>query len=283
MPIDQKLSLITIEKLQRQLTKLTRKPAPESVHKFRTYGRRVEAILDELAPKPDRNNKKLLRLLSRLRKKAGRVRDLDVEINSLRNLKVPEYHGHKAQLMRTLAEERGQREKKLAKAFDKKSVQELRRRLKRAATDINIPESLELLALATRQLADLGMSHAPLTEKTLHQYRVAGKRARYPAELASANPDAERMVQELKRMQDEIGDWHDWLKLTQRAEELFGGVQDSALVAALRNVTRAKFRQAVAALAETRAALAGKKPAVQVESVRKLASRPDVAARVAVA
>jgi hypothetical protein len=61
-------------------------------------------------------------------------------------------------------------------------------------------------------------------------------------------------------MQDVIGDWHDSLKLTERAEELFGGVLDSGLVAALRNVTRAKFHQAFEALNNTRVALSGKKP-----------------------
>jgi hypothetical protein len=74
-------------------------------------------------------------------------------------------------------------------------------------------------------------------------------------------------------MQDVIGDWHDWVQLSQRAEKLFGGVQDSPLVAALRNVTRAKFRQAVNTLTETRAALAGKKPAsatpIRREQVRQ--------------
>jgi len=54
-------------------------------------------------------------------------------------------------------------------------------------------------------------------------------------------------------------DWHDWAELAARAEKLFGGVQDSALVAALRNVTRAKFRQAVVALTETRTASTAKK------------------------
>ncbi len=66
-------------------------------------------------------------------------------------------------------------------------------------------------------------------------------------------------MDQLKHMQDVIGDWHDWLKLTQRAEQLFGGVRDSALVAMLRNVTQAKFRQSVDAVAETRASLFGKK------------------------
>jgi CHAD domain-containing protein len=165
-------------------------------------------------------------------------------------------------LLRTLAEERNRREKKLAKTFDPETIGELRKRLKRAAGNAEIPKNTDPLGVAMRQLAQLGRDHAPLTEKTLHQYRIVGKRARYLAELAGKIPEAERFVDQLKRMQDVLGDWHDWLKLTQRAEELFGGVQDSALVAALRNVTGAKFRQGVHVLSETRAALAVKKPAI---------------------
>jgi CHAD domain-containing protein len=269
MPVDQERSRSAFQKLSRQLAKLAIKPAPENVHKFRTYGRRVEAFLDELVADPNRNEKKLLKQLSRLRKRAGRVRDLDVQISSLRNLKIPQEPGRKAQLLRTLAEERVKQEKKLAKTFDDETVRELRRRLKRATSHIEIPESTEPLNLALRQLARLGHEHGAMTEKTLHQYRVVGKRARYLAEMACQDPEAKRLVEQLKRMQDVIGDWHDWLKLTQKAEDLFGGVQDSALVAALSNITRAKFRLAVDALTETRAVLAAKRPMSAAAPIRK--------------
>jgi CHAD domain-containing protein len=269
MPVDQERSRSAFAKLSRQLAKLAIKPAPENVHKFRTYGRRVEALLDELVADPNRNEKKLLKQLSRLRKRAGRVRDLDVQISALRNLKIPQEPGRKAQLLRTLAEERVKQEKKLAKTFDDETVRELRRRLKRATSHIEIPESTEPLNLALRQLARLGHEHGAMTEKTLHQYRVVGKRARYLAEMARKDPEAERLVEQLKRMQDVIGDWHDWLKLTQKAEDLFGGVQDSALVAALSNITRAKFRLAVDALTEIRALLAAKRPVSAAAPIRK--------------
>ena len=258
MPIDLKRSRLAFQKLGRELTKLTKEPAPASVHKFRTNSRRVEALLSEVAPEVNRNDRKLLKLLSRLRKKAGRVRDLDVEIASLRSLKVPEGNGHKTQFVEELAQERAKREQKLAKAFDPETAAELRKRLKRAAREIDIPRNTEPLTLTLSKLAKLGRDHVPLTEKTLHQYRIIGKRARYIAELADHDAEAKRIVDQLKHMQDVIGDWHDWLKLTQRAEALFGGVRDSALVAMLRNVTQAKFRQSVAAVAETRAALSGK-------------------------
>jgi CHAD domain-containing protein len=260
MPVDQQPSRVTFRKLSRQLTKLATKPAPENVHKFRTYSRRVEAVLAELVPKLSRNDKKLLKQLGRLRKKAGRVRDLDVQIAALRSLKIPQEPARKSQLMRILSEERAKREEKLPEVFDREAVSTLRKRLKRASSEMTIPEGADLLALGLRQVLQLGRDHAALSEKTLHQYRIAGKRARYIAELAGKDPHAEQVVAQLKRMQDVIGSWHDWLKLNQRAQELFGGVHDSPLVAALQNVTRAKFREAVAALVETRAAFAEKGP-----------------------
>jgi len=233
---------------------------PENVHGFRTSSRRVEALLGELVPDPGRNEQKLLKLLARLRKKAGRVRDLDVQVAALRTLRIPQEPARKSQLMRTLLEERSRREKKLVRAFDKDTVREARKRLKRAAGDLNIPKDSDPLAIALQQLAQLGSDHAPLTEETLHRYRIEGKRVRYLAELAGKNATAQRVIEQLKRMQDLIGDWHDWLRLAQRAEEVLGGAQDSALVAALQNVTRATFRHAVGALSETRAALSGKRP-----------------------
>jgi CHAD domain-containing protein len=250
---------MAFQKLGREVTKLTGKPAPESVHKFRTNSRRVEAVLSEVVPEPNRNDKKLLKLLSRLRKKAGRVRDLDVEIASLRSLKIPAGNGHKSQFIDALVQERAKREQKLAKTFDHQTAAKVRKRLKRATDDIDIPRNAEPLTQTLSKLAKLSPDHAPLTEKTLHQYRIIGKRARYIAELADEDPGAKRVVDQLKHMQDVIGDWHDWLKLTQRAEKLFGGVRDSALVAMLRNVTQSKFRESVDAVAETRASLFAQK------------------------
>jgi len=257
MPIDAKRSRRTFRNLSRELMGLEKKFAPENVHKFRTNSRRVEALLLELVDKPDRNQEKLLKLLARLRKKAGRVRDLDVQVSCLRNLKIPQANGHKAHLLETLVQERGKREKKLAKAFDHATAAEVRKRLKRVSSKIHIPGNAEPLALTVKRLAQLGRGQEPVTEKTLHQYRIVGKRARYIAELAVDGPETARLIKDLKKMQDVVGDWHDWLKLTQRAEALLGDSQDSALVAMLRNVTQAKFRQSLDAVAELRTALAG--------------------------
>ncbi len=272
----------SFRKLARQMSKLADKLAPENVHKFRTSSRRVEVLVADLAESRKGNDKKLLKLLERLRKKAGRVRDLDVQSAALRSLKIAQDPRRKAQLMRTLAEERDKQEKKLAKSLDKQTVAEVRRRLKRTAASLEIPKNADPLRLARQQLNRLEIDQGAVTERTLHQFRIAGKRARYVAELAGKDPEAARLIALLNHMQDVIGDWHDWVQLADKAEELFGGVQDSALVAALRNITRAKFRQAVNTLTETRAALAGKKT-VSVMTAGREPSRQGPTATSAVA
>lgn len=250
--MDKKRSRLPLEKLDRELAKLGRKPAAEDVHKFRTNSRRVEALLSEVVLRHHGNESKLLKRLARLRQKAGRLRDLDVEIAALRALRVPQANGHKSQVMGALFKERAKREKKLVKAANQATIDAIRKRLRRCAKDLDIPTNRELLALTRRKLKELSQNSAPLTEKMLHQYRIIGKRARYIAEFACDDPDAKHVVDQLKHMQDVIGDWHDWLKLTERAEKILGDARDSALVAMLRNVTQAKFRQSLEAVREIR-------------------------------
>ena len=283
MLLDQEHTRPIFRKLNRQLSKLASKPSTDNVHKFRTSSRRVEVLVADLAEKRTRNDKKLLKLLSRLRKKAGRVRDLDVEVTALRSLKIPQEPARKSQLMRTLAEERGKQEKKLIRALDKKAIAEVRKRLKRAAGSLVIAKNTDPLALATQRIAELELAPGVVTEEALHRFRIAGKRARYIAETAGSNAEAERLVEHLNHMQDAIGDWHDWAQLAERTEKLFGGVQDSALVAALRNVTRAKFRHAVNTLMETRATLVGKKPALVTTLGHRPSRQSSAAAAAAVA
>jgi len=273
---------ITFRKLARQMAKVASKPSPENVHKFRTSSRRVEVLVSDLAGSRNGNDKKLLKLLGRLRKKAGRLRDLDVQSVALRSLRIPQEPQRKSQLLRTLAEERARREKKLAKSLDKQTVAEVRKRMKRTAASLEVPKTADPLTLARQKLNDLEVDQGTVTERTLHRFRIAGKRARYMAELASKDAAAIRLIALLNHVQEVIGDWHDWVQLADKAEKLFGGVQDSALVSALRNITRAKFRQAVTTLTETRTALAGKRP-VSVMPATREPLRPGSPAASAVA
>src|SRR5581483_12002571 len=242
---------LAFRKLSRQVTKLAGKPKPEYVHKFRTLSRRVEALLEGLAPHPSGNDKKLLALLARLRKKAGKLRDLDVQISTLRNLRIPEDRARKAELLQALCAERLERETRLASAFDAKALRELGKRLGRASK--RLPPDADPLRPALRQLEDLTRDPSPITEATLHQYRILGKRVRYLAELCPENPRACEIAAELKQVQDAIGDWHDLLKLTEKAGRFFASAPQSGLLSTLRAITRNKFLQAVDVLSRARA------------------------------
>jgi CHAD domain-containing protein len=255
MPIAPKRCRVVFQKLEQDLAKLSSKPRAENVHRFRTGTRRLQILLCEFSSKLDRNHKKLLKLLGRIRKRAGKVRDLDVQLAALRSVKIPQEPRRKTQLVNRLIELRAQQEKKLKKVVDEDSVREIRKRLKRAGKNLKPEASRDPLAVAREMLEGISRGEAPVTEALLHQYRILSKRARYAAEFAEPSREAEQFIAGLKRIQDALGDWHDWLTLTQTATEHLGEVRESSLVAELHNVTGAKFRHAVSLLSPFRADL----------------------------
>jgi CHAD domain-containing protein len=281
MSIAPKRSRIVFQQLEQDLVKLSSKPRAENVHRFRTGTRRLQILLGELSAKPGRGQKKLLKLLGRIRKRAGKVRDLDVQLAALRSLKVPGEPRRKTQLVNHLIELRGRQEKKLRKAVDDDNVRDIQKRLKRASKNFNPEASVDPLAVAKGMLEKIDHGDAPITEALLHQYRILSKRARYAAEFAEQSPEAEQFIAGLKRIQDALGDWHDWLTLTQTAVERLGEVRQSSLASELHNVTGAKFRHAVAVLSQMRGTRGPAKPAAAAQGPSHTAapkSRPSTSA-----
>jgi CHAD domain-containing protein len=280
MAVDHQRTQHLFKKLSQLLGQCSTRPHPEAVHDLRTISRRVEALLDALSTEPDRNQRKLMRRLKRLRRRAGRVRDIDVQIIALRTLKIGRDSGRKAQLQRHLSERRARRERKLQNALDAETVRDLRRRLTRCEGALLAPpsvakpaapaagtappakplqrEEVQPVSLALRMFATVAKQQGAFTEATLHRFRTRCKRVRYVAEMAGDDPEAKRVVNQIKRMQDAIGDWHDWLTLAQTAQKLFAEPVDSPLIAALRNVTRAKFVEATRHASDLKRSLLGR-------------------------
>lgn len=248
MSIDRKRGRIVFEKLERDLLKLSLKLRPQNVHGFRTGTRRLQILLMELAPHPDRSDKKLLKSLGRIRRRAGKLRDLDVQLTALRSFKSPREPRRKTELVNQLIEMRDRQEKKLRKMLGKDTVRDLRKHLKRAARRFHSDESRDPLSVAAKMLGSMNGSGGPIDAAVLHQYRIRTKRARYAAEFANPCPESQQFIAGIKRVQDALGDWHDWLTLTENARKHLGEVRESALVAELHNLTGAKFRQAVSSL-----------------------------------
>ena len=78
MAINQTRLVKPVKKLRKLLGKLDCDPAPEQVHDLRTNTRRFEAAFKALALDDAGIPKSVLKELGRLRKRAGKVRDMDV-------------------------------------------------------------------------------------------------------------------------------------------------------------------------------------------------------------
>ena len=270
MPVDQKRTASLFRKLSQLARKLTSDPQPEDVHLFRTTTRRIETLLKELVPKHGRSERKLLKQLAKIRKRAGRVRDLDVQMAALRTLKIGRDGEEKRTLLSALAADRAKYEKKLVSLFDKDSLRSLRKRLRRAAEDSRLYGSkMEPVGKALRLFAQLARRQGEVSEAALHQYRLRCKRVRYVAEIGGKEPVADAVVEQLKAIQDAVGEWHDWDTLTTRAEALFPDAPNAPIITALRAVRHSKLVEAMHITQTAKAALLemhepggrGKKPA----------------------
>jgi len=265
--IDQERTQGLFRRLDLLLSRTGAAPTPERVHQVRTTARRLEAVLEIIYPEPTSRIEKTLQGLRRLRRRAGAIRDVDVQAMALRSLKIGREAERKARLLEALSDARAEREKQFQAVIASKKTAKLRKRLQQAAVEIaqaSVPPEqnghnwppvwidFDPVAASLRMFARLARQTKALTADNLHAYRTRCKRIRYVAEMAGNAPEAKRVVALLKRVQDAIGDWHDWLTLTATAEELFAQSHDSALIAALRNMANAKFVEARAVVTDVR-------------------------------
>lgn len=91
----------------------------------------------------------------------------------------------------------------------------------------------------------------------LHDFRKGAKKARYVAELAvQGDTQAAQVGERLKDLQDEIGDWHDWLVLTEEAHAALGD-QATELLTLLEREREEHFLAAMKTAARLRGRLMG--------------------------
>lgn len=252
--MDHQRSRNLVRKLARRLARSSAHVQPDTIHDFRTLARRIEAALRVGYASSGEDDRKLVRSLRRLRRNAAAVRDIDVQIAALRKLKIGREEKRRAALLEVLLDRRAKREREFLQWFSGRRRTRLRRRLERSAAAFDAAAtagagassasavSLEPASEALRRFAS-SARRTSLNAENLHAFRTFCKKARYIAEMG-ADERSDQLVADLKRVQDAIGEWHDWDALRATAEETFGSSMDSALMMALRNVTRAKYEEA---------------------------------------
>ena len=238
-------------RVQRALRAAARESSPENVHRLRTSIRRVEVLLAGQFPASHKRVTKLQRELQKIRRRAGKVRDIDVQLNALNSLDLGRPDNGREQLARFLKEKREKRITKLESVLDSKGRSRLRRHLSAVSEDLRTQDkrdkprkkSAKHLRKMLEKLLRSASEPQTFTQENLHGFRMQCKRARYAAEQSDEKANA-KLIERLKQMQDAIGAWHDWLTLGATARKKLTA-SPSPLLAALRNITQSKLWEAV--------------------------------------
>jgi CHAD domain-containing protein len=229
---------------------------PKSVHRLRTNIRRIESLVSYANHQINKKEERTLEKITDLRKRAGRVRDLDVQTELLTALG----NGSTAKDRKTLAnlmeKKRAQQARRLESAIKKLHHEKFFDRLDRIAEQAGLPPDSKNRPLAPLEearaqlvkMADDFGSGQTIKPDRLHEIRVALKRIRYLAELAGQSAEQKEFIRELKSTQDAIGDWHDWQELTERAEKRFSDRASCALLREARTLLGARHSDAISSL-----------------------------------
>lgn len=270
--------------LSEVVSTLSEDAAPKSVHRLRTTIRRIESLISYANPDLGKKLERGLERLEELRKRAGKVRDIDVQTKLLDQLG----NGSTAKDRKTLAglleKKRDRQVKRLRSALTRHGGDKLFSRLERVAEKIgtglfrdNPPLApLEEARLQLSRLATDFSSHPAakaLKPNRLHEARIQLKKIRYLGELADDSGTRKTFLAQLKAVQDDVGEWHDWEELTKLAEKQFADRVDCALLREVRALFAARESAAVSAVTRLFAASVAteKKPPATASSLRSFA------------
>ena len=260
-----------VRRLRRFIKKSPKRPSSGQIHDLRTSARRLETEISSIAPgRPRKNERRLLRHLAKVRKRAGKIRDMDVLVGD--TLTVSLTGGLRAEqdclvrLLETLGARRTKHVKKM-RSLIAAIGKELRYRLKRTASRLEkflektekskpnpqsdgptsdgpAPDgSAEVMAQALR-LAE-GLKFPPrLTKKNLHPYRIKVKELRYVLQLAD-HADQQKFVEKLAEVSDSIGKWHDSEELTAIARDVLDHGAECQLLPKLSAIAESKYAKAL--------------------------------------
>jgi CHAD domain-containing protein len=223
--------IATVEAFNTAVTQCVEDAAPEAVHAVRTGSRRLQATLEAMlregaAASLQQAAKGWLRQLKQVRRAAGTVRDLDVHRKLLEHWIANENSPIEKQAG-VLDAWLKSRRKHLASDMQKKIGKRRQDLEQRQAAFLAVIDSVPLDgarvprsadAVALEQFVRAADAMPALDAENLHDFRKATKKARYVAESGCAGQDFSSVAKALKRVQDVIGDWHDWLCLSQEAD-----------------------------------------------------------------
>src|SRR5262245_36738559 len=254
-----------IDKSARRVSKFLRKnpkrPGTEAIHDLRTETRRLETTFATLGLDSKSKVQRLLAGLKDVRKRAGKVRDMDVLTGDALTVKPNGEQDCLVQLLEHLGAERNKFAKKLRLVIEASNPQ-LRRSLERntqrvekvlLAAEENPADSDAMpitMAKAIQLASDLN-TPARLSRNNLHAYRLKVKELRNVLQL-SDQADHQEFMRKLTEVKDAIGEWHDWEELIAIATGLLDHGASCKLIKRLREISNAKYERALSITSQLR-------------------------------
>lgn len=239
------------------LARLDRDAPLKAVHRLRTTARRIQTLLQSHEVKLRGKHRKAVRELERIRKRAGKVRDLDVELELLKAIGNRSAEGDRRALKQALTKKRSTKSERLSEAARDLThstfadhLHETLQRVTAAASDPAQGDAplaqarVRLQALAN----DFAAEPRPKAQR-LHEIRIELKRIRYLAELDQASDAQQQFLANVKAVGEVLGQWRDWSLLAKSAAKNFKHRDNVALVAEIRALQAAKFELLVPAVA----------------------------------
>lgn len=253
MPVVKSELEADLHKLRKSLKRASQSLTPEEVHKLRTRARRLQSLSDSNS-QPSLAGARLGKALKRIRKRAGRVRDMDALTAHLAALHSDSDPSCRTQLFEYLGAKRYRRADRLTRLLEEEGPA-LRRKLRRLAKGIDKgtrrnrgknarkahrKESAQVLELTA------GLSEpALLTHSNLHPYRLKVKELRDALRMAGGTSDS-RFAGALGQCKDAIGEWHDGEELIAIAHKILGHGPQCPLLQELKEANKRKLDGALA-------------------------------------
>src|SRR6266540_3244004 len=238
VPVKTKLSKLARKRLERFVTLFAKalvSETPETIHDLRVASRRLQQALRLALPRSKSGaSRKLVRMLRKVRRAFGTCRNLDASIDLVQKKLEA---ATTASLRQSWVTVRLWLEQKRATEIEEGRA-ELRRydvidfiaRVQARIENIQQqPDGVGHLwersrdSLAEWRNALVSAKEDPQVQR-IHAFRIAGKRLRYRAEALAelGQSSVKPLVEGLKALQNDLGDWHDRSVLRQYIAEFIG-------------------------------------------------------------
>jgi CHAD domain-containing protein len=257
-----------VRKIRKLLKKLPKEPTPEQVHQLRTNSRRLQATLASLSLDLSRRETRLLKHVNAVRKKAGKVRDMDVLIGS-----VPEVVASEQECRITLLEQLGDLRRRQARKLhaEVRSSGKTRSGLKRVGRHLEaalcerkqkgcdpVIARSNAAATALTLESELGRPEH-LGKQNLHAYRLKVKELQNVLRL-SDHSRRQEFLEALNVVKDSIGEWHDWEELFAIGQKVLDHGSKCELLRAIKTNKTRKFETALRKAVQMRRRYFGLRP-----------------------